>query len=52
MLSLDSTEEGITVCGRFARRIPKRSWLLSFLVKRKTKGLAMSATSEALTKLE
>jgi hypothetical protein len=31
MLSLDKTEDGMTVCGRFAWRIPRRSWLLSFL---------------------
>lgn len=31
MLSLDNTDEGITVCGRLARRIPISSWLLSFL---------------------
>jgi hypothetical protein len=31
ILSLDKTEEGITVCGRFARLMPNNSWLLSFL---------------------
>lgn len=31
MLSLDRTDDGITVCGRTARRIPRRSWFFSFL---------------------
>lgn len=31
ILSLDKTEEGITVCGRFARLMPNSNWLLSFL---------------------
>lgn len=32
MLSLDKTDEGITVCGRFARRIPRSNWFFSFLL--------------------
>jgi hypothetical protein len=31
MLSLERTEEGITVCDRLARLIPSRSWFFSFL---------------------
>jgi hypothetical protein len=31
MLSLERTEEGITVCVRLARLIPSQSWFFSFL---------------------
>jgi hypothetical protein len=31
MLSLERTEEGITVSGRLARLIPSKSWFFSFL---------------------
>lgn len=34
MLSLERTEEGITVCGRLARLIPSKSWFFSFLSQR------------------
>jgi len=30
MLSLERTEEGITVCGRLACLIPRKSWFFSF----------------------
>jgi hypothetical protein len=33
MLSLERTEEGITVCGRLARLIPSKSWFFSFHMK-------------------
>lgn len=36
MLSLDNTDDGTTVCGRVARRIPKNSWFFSFLTMRNT----------------
>ena len=34
MVSLDNTEEGITVGGYLARRIPSDNWFFSFLLKR------------------
>lgn len=33
MLSLERTEEGITVCVRLARLIPSQSWFFSFHMK-------------------
>lgn len=36
MLSLDKTDDGITVCGRLARRIPRSNWFFSFLMNKMT----------------
>ena len=33
MLSLDKTDDGVTVCGRLARLMPNKSWFFSFLTR-------------------